>query len=153
MVQPVNVLDGMTPAVLRQAKEELRRAQSSLTQNQYRTYFRINLSPQPISRSSVLFQAAPVPAARQTRILSSTHVLNITLHMVNPSFNLCAACASLCTMQVPSIVSSIDFFPVLAITRMVDHQITHQNSFITQCFITFRTNPTSILSYLTSITA
>ena len=61
-VQPINVLNDMTPTVLRQAKEELRRTQSRLTQkaiSDIQSHTSESISPQP-STSSVLPQATPV---------------------------------------------------------------------------------------------
>ena len=82
-VQPINVLNDMTPTVLRQAKEELRRTRSRLTRTTISHILR-NQSLHSLAQAQYCLKQLQCLTTRQRHILPSLWVLNMVLLMVHP---------------------------------------------------------------------
>ena len=105
-VQPINVLNDMTPTVLRQAKEELRRTRSRLTRTAISHILR-NQSLHSLAQAQRCLKRLRCLPTRQTHILPLPWVLNIALLMVYRRISrfllirrMCLL-RHICTIQVP----------------------------------------------------
>lgn len=102
----INVLNDMTPTVLRQAKEGLRRTQSRLTRTAISHILR-NQSLHNLAQARCCLKQLRCLATRQTHILPSPWVLKVALLMVYPRTSRFPVIPHkchrqhICTIQVP----------------------------------------------------